>query len=919
MLEFISKAQSGSRAQPGRATKSGPALLACLLTAIGPAPSPAAPHAGTPAASPARSSAESSATPPADSSDGSAVRRLYLDKSGVIRWRDSNKEVALYGANYCIMSGSDYRMSGLVSSDRKAMVDEDLAQFARMGWTALRLCTWGDWENSDRAGNLLVDEHVDLLDYVIAKARERGIYLLLTPIHTYDPAFADQLGKPTQNQGFSRYFPRPEMGANPASIAAQANYIGQLLNHVNPYTGVALKDEPAIAFIEVINEPVHHPQDLPGSVSYINTLVQAVRATGCTKITFFNVSQDFAISPAIQQSRVDGVSFGWYPTSLVAGHTLRGNFLPAVDAYPDMLRPELKSRPRIVYEFDQADLLSGYLYPAMARTFRSVGAQFATMFAYDMLRTAPFNLGWQTHYLNLVHTPRKAISAAIAAEALRRLPRMQGYGRYPDNVTFGDFRVSYAEDLSELNAADAFMNAGTTRTQPRNPKTLRRIAGFGSSPLIDYEGTGAYFLDKVRDGVWRLEVYPDEVLVRDPFEQPQPGKVVSRLLYRSWPMQVHLPDLGPEYYSTPVRLANGENATRQRARNSTIDLTPGVWLLTRNEQVDRAQLPDHIARVGWSEYHLNERVSYPDLVLSLAARDYPAGEPIEIRARVANDTLPDEVRLWIRPAGVRSFGQPLTMKRTRGNDYAAVLATDAFPPGLYEYAISTTTGARITTFPGAAPEEPSQWPFHTDTLWSLRVIPRGTPLRLLDPKTDFARLSFVRPGEQYRNPFFKIIPGETADEGALSLRLPDLGSDTPERYAAALYVGDLIAEHKEDAPLADALTVKLRGEGESPKTLELTLIEKDGAAWSTSVVAGGAWSTVTVPLRILRLSRSIHIPSPYPGLWDYWRDSPEHRGTPGDHVHAEDIERLQLTVTPDPKGSAGVAVESIQLDFGNAR
>src|ERR1700730_10551306 len=98
---------------------------------------------------------------------GAADRPVYLDKTGVIRWRDSNAEVALYGANYCIMSGSDYRMAGLVSSDRKAMVDEDLAQFARLGWTALRLCSWGDWENADRAGNLIPNDHLDLLDYVI--------------------------------------------------------------------------------------------------------------------------------------------------------------------------------------------------------------------------------------------------------------------------------------------------------------------------------------------------------------------------------------------------------------------------------------------------------------------------------------------------------------------------------------------------------------------------------------------------------------------------------------------------------------------------------------------------------------------------------------------------------------------------------
>src|SRR6202043_3247176 len=85
-----------------------------------------------------------------------------------------------------------------------------------------------------------------------------------------------------------------------------------------------------ILFIEIINEPVHHPEDLRGSIDYINVLTSAVRRTGCKKLTFFNVSQDFAIAPAIRQSKVDGVTFGWYPTSLGAGRTLKGNFLRSV-------------------------------------------------------------------------------------------------------------------------------------------------------------------------------------------------------------------------------------------------------------------------------------------------------------------------------------------------------------------------------------------------------------------------------------------------------------------------------------------------------------------------------------------------------------------------------------------------------------
>jgi hypothetical protein len=849
------------------------------------------------------------------------IRPLVLDHAGVIRWRDSGREVALYGANYCIMSGSDYRMSGLVAQDRKAMIDEDMGHFARMGWQALRLCSWGDWENADRAGNLIANEHVDLLDYLIAAARKRGIYMLLTPIHTYDPSFADQLGKPSTNQGFSRYFTRQEMGTNPQSIAAQANYIQQLLNHVNPYTGIALKDELAIPFIEVINEPVHHPEDRAGSISYINTLTNAVRGTGSRQITFFNVSQDFAIAPAIQHSNVDGVSFGWYPTSLVAGHTLKGNFLPAVDGYPDMLRPELTGRPRIVYEFDQADLLSGYLYPAMARTFRSVGAQFATLFAYDMLRTAPYNLGWQTHYVNLVHTPRKAVSAVIASEALQRLPRFQSYGRYPDDRNFGDFRVDYESDTSELNAPDAFMNAGPTASTARDPKSLRRIVGVGSSGTVAYEGTGAYFLDKVREGVWRLEVYPDEVLVRDPFEQPRPDKVVSRLLYRAWPITVHLPDLGVQFYASPINVPQHRDAATRRADKASFAVEPGVWLLTRSSQSGAMPVPSWINRVGFDEYHVNERVDYSDFIQSLAPREFLAGTSIDLRVRVANTVLPDEVRLWLRPAGTRSFWDPVEMRRLQGNDYQAMLPPQLLPAGLYEFAVSSTTTDRVSTFPGGVPQQPNQWPFQADTLWKFRVTTAGTTLRLLSPREDYSQLSFLRPGEQYRAAFFQIVPGETSDESALRLTLPDLGKDTPERYAAALYIGDTIGGRATEAARADSIEVKLRAVGGARKTLEVTLIEKDGAAWSAPVLAGSDWSTVKVPLGSLRIARSIHIPSPYPGLWNYWRATPAARGQAGDRVHVENLERLQLTVYPNnaehsADDGAGAAVESIQLHFG---
>src|SRR5205823_2876992 len=190
----------------------------------------------------------------------------------------------------------------------------------------------------------------------------------------------------------------------------------------------------------------------------------------------------------------------------------------------DMLRPELARMPSIVYEFDSPDLRTGYMYPAMARTFRAVGAQFAAIFAYDMLQTASRNLGWQTPYLNLVYTPPKPMSDRVAGEALPY--------------------------------------AGSAQAARVDRGALGRMAGCGSSPVVSYEGGGIYFLDKVRPGVWRLEVYPDAVPVRDAFEPPSRDKLVTRAISRSWHMTVRLPDLGGEF---TVQAMNGGGQPVARA------------------------------------------------------------------------------------------------------------------------------------------------------------------------------------------------------------------------------------------------------------------------------------------------------------------------------------------------------------------
>ncbi|MHA4867237.1 glycoside hydrolase 5 family protein [Duganella sp. PWIR1] len=849
----------------------------------------------------------------------SAAPAIFVDPEGVMRWSADKQEVRLFGANYSPFSAGDYRLAVRTGSDIKKLIDADLGHFARMGWDGMRLSSWGDWESADAKGNLVENVHTELMDYLIAKAKERDITMLLSPIVTYPSSFADGVSDPSYKAtGFSSLYPRKEMGVKPEAVAAQVNYVRQVLNHVNPYTGLALKDDPAIPMIEMINEPEHHPQDLQLSISYINTLVDAVRSTGSQQITFHNYSQDYAIADALAKSKVQGIDFGWYPSGLVSGRTLKGSYLSSVDDFPALRAPSLAKKPRIVYEFDQADLLTGYMYPAMARTFRSVGAQFAAIFSYDMLDTAPYNLSWQTHFINLVHTPRKAVSAVISGEAMRRLPRLKSFGSFAESKQFGDFSLDDDADTSLLNADDAYMNAGDSLATPRRPTSLKRVVGLGSSPLVNYEGSGAYFLDKVADGVWRLEVYPNALLVSDPYAQPVPGKVVSRLYFNAWPMAIHLPDLGAAFTATPLVVPANSKVEKRQASAGVFSVEPGVWLLSNRANPDLASLPAKINRVGMREYHVNPPQTYDDLIQNTSVTEHVAGQQVRLSVRLASGTLPDQLDLALRPAGRKGFDQPLAMRRVRGFDYVVVIDSAAISEGDYEFVVSLPASKGKITFPGATAGQPGLWPFAASDVWRFTVTAPQMPLEIFNPKRDSGNLSAARAGETDRLLNFKLGPGETSGTPALTLGLEERGGVKPELNAGVLYIGDAIAARRAGGISPTSLSARLKASNGKPRTLEVFLVEKDGSSWRAPLVAGLNWGTVTVDLNAMTFSRSVLAPTPYPGLGSYWRQGPASRAR--GKIQPWNIERLELRVSRQSSDgraddAGGVDIASVQLHF----
>ena len=181
------------------------------------------------------------------SASADAARRLaQVDAQGVLRWQDNQEELALFGVNYYTPFWHNYPDLKSVGADHRRVIDQDVAHFARMGLDALRIHVF-DREVSDRDGNLVDNEHLLLLDYLIAQAQARGIYTVLTPIAWW--------GSPSERPSFSADYPMPRMTTDRASWRPQTNYLAQFVTHTNRFTGLAYKDDPAVVCFELINEP----------------------------------------------------------------------------------------------------------------------------------------------------------------------------------------------------------------------------------------------------------------------------------------------------------------------------------------------------------------------------------------------------------------------------------------------------------------------------------------------------------------------------------------------------------------------------------------------------------------------------------------------------------------------------------------
>jgi hypothetical protein len=755
------------------------------------------------------------------------------------------EEVALFGANYSLPFAFGYRSVKAMGLSHQDAIRMDVAHLARLGVTAYRIHLW-DRLISDRDGNLLNNEHLKLFDFLLSELKRYNIKAVVTPIGWWGSGYP---APDPIEPGFSVLYSKNQMNEKADAISAQKRYLAQLMAHKN-LDGVPYAKDPNILAFELFNEPKH--ADAGAVTGYVNGLIKVMRDAGVTKPLFYNSSEqgnwpEFA--KALCESNIDGVSFQWYPTGLLKFSSLQSNVLGSVAQYHNPFEnvAACAGKARMIYEFDAADVTAPVLYPAMARSFRRAGFQWATQFAYDPAALAASNAEYNTHYLNLLYTPAKAISFLIAGEVFSNLPRGADTGVYPASNQFGGAALNTTLDpangLALLNNGSRYYHSNSTDTAPVDTAKLEHIAGVGSSPLVQYQGSGAYFLDKQQDGLWQLEVYPDATQLDDPHQNSSLKREAVRLSVSQRDIRLKLSDLGQSFV---LQRADGQQA---QAQNGTVSVQPGRYVVAKNTTM----LAN--AKTQARPFLLPEIAAQQPLLVHQPLRQWPIDQPLPVCAQLSGANQPGDLKvsLFYRLQGEQQVQQQALQAEDLGR-YCTKLKLPA-NSGMLQYQLVATVGATALSFPGAVAALPSDWDFPQSSAHSFTTLLQqpGAAVPLFDARVDQTTLLYPKDaqvtqqwlaGERQQGLTLRLRPAKTPD-----WQQPPLPLLRTETHAVmGLTPRDLSGYTK--------VAIKMRAVKDK-LPVRFALLNKDGLAFGIDLEASSEWRYQLVPLSALQATPTL--------------------------------------------------------------
>ncbi len=168
--------------------------------------------------------------------------RVICSADGNFVFENEKTPRRFYGVNLCF--------SGQYMTQDEA--DKLADRLARLGYNAVRIHHYEGELTSGKKSTELNDAKAEQLDYLFAALGKRGIYITTDLFVSRPIAYKDiGIDKPG-NVGMDEF--KISVPAIPAAYENWKAFATTLLTHVNKYTGKRNADEPALAWLSMINE-----------------------------------------------------------------------------------------------------------------------------------------------------------------------------------------------------------------------------------------------------------------------------------------------------------------------------------------------------------------------------------------------------------------------------------------------------------------------------------------------------------------------------------------------------------------------------------------------------------------------------------------------------------------------------------------
>ncbi|HEA31108.1 MAG TPA: hypothetical protein ENH91_14135 [Leeuwenhoekiella sp.] len=500
------------------------------------------------------------------------------------------------------------------------------------------------------------------------------------------------------------------------------------------------------------------------------------------------------------------------------------------------------------------------------------------------------NTEYDTHYMNLAYTPQKALSLAIASRVFHKIPMGTDFGSYPTNIKFDDFSVNYEKDLAVYNGRDEFIYTNSNQIDPKSTKNLQHIAGFGDSKVVNYEGTGAYFLDKLKDGVWRLEVMPDAISVKNPLGENSPDKKVTVINWKTAKMEVKLADLGEKF---SVKALNTGNTFTTETAVKSFNIRPGTYLLKSQNTSFEGKDSTALKNLYLKEFTAPETNVDQTYLKHEPVKVHTAGQAFAIDARIVSNEKVTQVEVFLQNGN--SYDH-LNLEREKGYTFIAKVPEKLLIPGFLKYRILVHTEANTYTFPGNVQGSPADWDFYSDKQYSVTILPTNAPVYLFNASEDSERLVM---GWQPEN---ELVPTATPGEAEYQFHIKNLvnpdvlakNGDSIYDYSFRYNFTNKISGENKAFLSANRLILKARVLSEKPEKMQVAFLLKNGSAYGKTITLSTENEEYPISLNDLKPVKTVTLPRPYPTFLPYYFE-PENSGD----FQLGNTEALQFSIGPE--------------------